>query len=63
MTLGRPDDSRKIVAEMVAAVPTADAYQKGMRTLAVIGDRAGAERLRREALKRFPSDPRLRNLP
>jgi arylsulfatase A-like enzyme/Flp pilus assembly protein TadD len=63
VTLGRPDESRKIVAEMVAAVPTADSYQKGMRTLAVIGDRAGAEKLRREALKRFPSDPRLQRLP
>lgn len=63
LTLGRPDDSRKSVAEMIAAVPTADSYQKGMRTLVVIGDRAGAERLRREALERFPDDPRLQRLP
>ncbi|MBK8595457.1 MAG: sulfatase-like hydrolase/transferase [Holophagales bacterium] len=63
VTLGRPADSRRIVAEMVAAVPNADSYQKGMRTLAVIGDRAGAEELRREALKRFPADPRLQRLP
>jgi tetratricopeptide (TPR) repeat protein len=63
VTLGRRAEARGIVEEMVAEVANADAYQKGMRTLAVIGDRAAAERIRREGLRRFPDDPRLRQLP
>jgi len=38
----------------VALAPSLPAYEKGIRTLTYIGDRSGAEALRREAGRRFP---------
>ncbi len=58
--LGRTRDAKRTVAEMIAKVGTADAHARGFRALIFFQDRAGAEALRREGLRRFPLDPRFR---
>jgi tetratricopeptide (TPR) repeat protein len=59
-SLDRMGDAKGVLAEMVAQVGTADAYFRGLRALSFFQDRPGAEALRREGLRRFPSDPRFR---
>ena len=51
---GRRDEARRVVLEAVALAPSLPAYEKGIRTLTYVGDRSGAEALRREAGRRFP---------
>ncbi len=58
--LGRMGDAKKVIAQMVDKVGTADAYVRGVRALAYFRDRAGSERLRREGERRFPADQRLK---
>lgn len=59
-SLNRMADAKSEVGEMVEQVPTAEACFRGVRTLELFKDRPGAEALRREAAKRFPSDPRFK---
>ena len=56
----RMADAKRIVAEMVARVGTADAYARAFRALTYFHDRAAAESLRREGLRKFPGEARLR---
>jgi arylsulfatase A-like enzyme/Tfp pilus assembly protein PilF len=55
---GRLADVRETVRRLVAANPTPDAYALGVKALGVVGDRSGAETIRRTAALRFPSDRR-----
>jgi arylsulfatase A-like enzyme/Tfp pilus assembly protein PilF len=56
---GRLADVREVVRKLVAANPSPDAFALGIKTLTVIGDRSGAEAVRRAGQARFPSDRRL----
>ncbi len=56
----RMGEAKRTVAEMVAKVGNADAYARAVRALTFFQDHAAAETLRREGLRRFPSDPRFR---
>jgi arylsulfatase A-like enzyme/Tfp pilus assembly protein PilF len=55
---GRLADVRETVRKLVSANPTPEAYALGVKTLKVVGDRAGADTVRRAAVARFPSDRR-----
>ena len=55
---GRLADVRATIQRMVAANPTPEAYSLAVKTLGVVGDRSGAETVRRAAASRFPSDKR-----
>jgi hypothetical protein len=59
-SLDRMGDAKRVLAEMVAAVGTADAHFRAVRALTFFHDRAAADSVRREALRRFPADPRFR---
>ena len=59
-SLNRMGDAKRTIAEMVAKVGTADAYARAVRALTFFHDRAAAEALRLEGLRRFPFDPRLK---
>jgi arylsulfatase A-like enzyme len=59
-SLNRMADAKRVVGEMVEKVPTAESCVRGIRTLALFGDRPAAEALRRTAAARFPTDPRFR---
>ena len=59
----RPADVKTTVEEMIAASPGVDAYLAAFQTLSILGDRAGADRWRREGLRRFPEEPRFRRAP
>ncbi len=56
----RMGEAKRTVAEMVSKVGNADAYARAVRALTFFQDRAAAETLRREGLRRFPSDPKFR---
>ena len=60
---GREADAKKAIEEMIAASPGVDAYLAAFQTLSILGDRAGADRWKREGLKRFPGDPRFGRAP
>ncbi|MEO8053814.1 MAG: sulfatase-like hydrolase/transferase [Acidobacteriota bacterium] len=62
-TQNRTADARKAIEDMVAASPGVDAYLAAFQTLSVLGDRAGAERWKREGLKKYPGDARFNRLP
>ncbi len=55
---GRLADVRETVRRLVAANPTPEAYALGVNALVVVGDRSGAETIRRTAALRFPSNRR-----
>jgi tetratricopeptide (TPR) repeat protein len=55
---GRLADVRGTVQSLVTANPTPAAYALAVKTLTVVGDRSGAETVRRTAASRFPSDRR-----
>jgi len=56
----RMEDARRTLAEMVAKVGTAEAYFRAQRALSFFKDASAAETLRKEGVRRFPSDPRFR---
>ncbi len=58
--LGRMEDAREVIDEMIRQVGTAEAYVRGVRALAFYRDRAASEALRREGERRFPAEARLR---
>jgi tetratricopeptide (TPR) repeat protein len=57
---GDAREAKRTLAEMVTAVGTAEAFHRSGRALAFLGDRPGAERLRRRAVELFPDDPGFR---
>lgn len=59
-SLHKPDDVRRTLEALVTEVSTADAFRKAVKTLSVLGDRAGAEAMRRRGLSQFPGDSRLK---
>ena len=56
----RSADLRATVAALVGTVPGVEPYLSAIRVLSVVGDEAGARRVRQEGLQRYPDDPRLR---
>lgn len=60
-SLQRPEDVRRTLEALVTEISSPDAYSKAVKTLTVIGDRAGAEAMRRRGLSRFPRDTRLKS--
>jgi choline-sulfatase len=56
----RMGEAKRTIAEMVQQVGNSDAYARAVRALTFFQDRPAAEALRREGLRRFPSDPRFR---
>ena len=62
-TQERAADARKALEEMVAASPGVDAYLAAFQTLSILGDRAGAERWKREGLKKYPGETRFGRTP
>ena len=57
---GRLADVRRTVREWLSPEATAEAYASAARTLTVVGDREGADRVLRAGARRFPSDVRFR---
>ncbi len=56
----RAPDVYRTLEALVTEVPTLEAFAKATKTLAVLGDRAGAEAMRRRGLSHFPGDARLK---
>ncbi len=57
-SLNRRTDARRVVLDLVSRQPTPEAFLLGMRTFRATDDPQGEKELRREARRRFPSDPR-----
>jgi choline-sulfatase len=57
-SVNRRTDARRVVIDLVSRQPTPEAFLLGIRTFHAMEDRAGEIELRREARRRFPSDPR-----
>ncbi|MGE5347347.1 MAG: tetratricopeptide repeat protein, partial [Acidithiobacillales bacterium] len=55
---GRLADVRGTIQSLVTTNPTPAAYALAVKTLKVVGDRSGAESVRRTAAAKFPSDKR-----
>jgi len=55
---GRLAEVRETVRSLVTANPTPSAYALAVKTLTVVGDRPGAESVRRTAASKFPTDRR-----
>jgi tetratricopeptide (TPR) repeat protein len=55
---GRLADVRETIRNLVTASPTPEAYTLAVKTLNIVGDRSGAETVRRMAAAKFPSDRR-----
>ena len=55
---GRLADVRETIEKLVTANPTPEAYELALKTLTVVGDRSGADSVRRTAGAKFPSDRR-----
>ena len=51
---GRKPEARKVIDEMLRAVPGPQAWAAGAELLTAMGDAAGAEGLRADAARRFP---------
>jgi len=56
----RTADAKRTLTDMAKRIGTAEAYDRAYRGLTFLGDRPGAEGIRREALSLFPGDPNLR---
>jgi arylsulfatase A-like enzyme/Flp pilus assembly protein TadD len=57
-SVNRRADARRVVLDLVKRQPTPEAFLLGIRTFHATDDRQGETELRREARRRFPSDPR-----
>jgi tetratricopeptide (TPR) repeat protein len=53
-------DVYRTLEALLTEMPTLEAYAKATKTLVVLGDKAGAEAMRRRGLSRFPGDARLK---
>jgi hypothetical protein len=49
----------QIIGDLVEAAPTPEGYSMAARLLTIVGERARAEALRSDALRRFRGDPSL----
>jgi arylsulfatase A-like enzyme/Flp pilus assembly protein TadD len=58
---GRLADVRGTIQKLVRANPTPEAYELAAQTLTIVGDRSGADSVRRSAAAKFPSDRRFRS--
>ena len=56
----RAPDVYRTLETLVTEVPTLEAYAKATKTLRVLGDKEGAEKMRRRGLTRFPNDRMLK---
>ena len=57
-SVNRRTDARRVVIDLVSRQPTPEAFLLGIHTFHATQDREGEIELRREARRRFPSDPR-----
>ncbi len=57
-SLGRRQDARRVIIDLVSRQPTPEAFILGMKTFRSTEDPEGEEQLRREARRQFPKDPR-----
>ncbi len=57
-SVGRREDARRALIELVRRQPSPDAFLLAMKTFRVTEDPAGEREMRREAKGRFPRDPR-----
>ncbi|HEY3123776.1 MAG TPA: tetratricopeptide repeat protein, partial [Thermoanaerobaculia bacterium] len=57
-SVNRRTDARRVVIDLVSRQPTPEAFLLGIHTFHATDDREGEIELRREARRRFPSDPR-----
>src|SRR5262249_57090830 len=57
-SVNRRTDARRVVLDLVSRQPTPEAFLLGMRTFRATDDVQAETELRREARRRFPSDPR-----
>ena len=57
-SVGRREDARRVVIQLVARQPTPEAFLLGMRTFHATEDAKGEEQLRREGRRLFPRDAR-----
>jgi len=57
-SVDRRKDARRVVIELVSRQPTPESFLLGMRTLHSTEDPEGEARVRREAKRLFPKDPR-----
>ena len=58
---GRTQEAKRAVQEMIERVGTVEAHYRAYRALTFLKDRAGAERLRQDAIRLFPGNPAFRN--
>ncbi len=59
---GRKTDAAAAVDALMRIAPTPEGYGMAVRMLAVMGDRAGADRLRADARRKFKGDPSIKLL-
>ncbi len=57
-SIGRREDARRVVIQLVARQPTPEAFLLGMRTFHATEDAKGEAQLRKEGHRLFPSDRR-----
>jgi choline-sulfatase len=57
-SVGRREDARRVVIQLVTRQPTPEAFLLGMRTFHSTEDAKGEQELRREGRRLFPKDPR-----
>ena len=57
-SVNRRTDARRVVIDLVSREPTPEIFLLGLRTFRATEDRQAEAKLRREARRRFPSDPR-----
>jgi tetratricopeptide (TPR) repeat protein len=55
---GRLADVRGTIQNLVTANPTPEAYELAVKTLTIVGDRFGADSVRRTAAVKFPAEKR-----
>jgi tetratricopeptide (TPR) repeat protein len=58
-SVGRREDARRTLIQLVSKQPTPEAFLLAMKTFRVTEDPDGEREMRREAKHRFPRDPRL----
>lgn len=58
VAVGRREDARRVVIQLVTRQPTPEAFVLGIRTFRSTEDPEGEAQLRREARRLFPKDPR-----
>jgi choline-sulfatase len=63
VSVGRREDARRTLIQLVARQPTPEAFLLAMRTFRATEDPAGEREMRREARRLFPKDPRFAPVP